>query len=157
MSIHLPCGSSTGIDGNEAYTIFSEVVNHLENVDARWQAVLRKCKVKEKDACGKGLLIFIPGKREGILAGTRNHLLPLITNRPIKVHCLKQCYEWNKALVNQRTVEGCRNWIISSQVRGLDEVGDIYKIVSFFARQASGWEDSFFQTEYILEEVLGKD
>ena len=31
----LPCGALTGIDGNEAYTIFSEVVNHLENVDAR--------------------------------------------------------------------------------------------------------------------------
>ena len=38
-----------------------------------------------------------------------------------------------------------------------DEVGDIYKIVSYFACQASGWKDSFFQTEYILEEVLGKD
>ena len=29
------CGASTGINGNEAYTIFSEVVNNLENVDAR--------------------------------------------------------------------------------------------------------------------------
>ena len=29
------CGASTGIDGHEAYNIFSEVVNHLANVDAR--------------------------------------------------------------------------------------------------------------------------
>ena len=35
LSRQLPHGASTGIDGNEAYTIFSEVVNHLENVDAR--------------------------------------------------------------------------------------------------------------------------
>ena len=35
LSRQLPCGASTVIDGNEAYTIFSEVVNHLENVDAR--------------------------------------------------------------------------------------------------------------------------
>ena len=86
MSRQLPHGASTGIDGNEAYTIFSEVVNHLENVDAMQQAVLRKCKVKEKDAWGKALHIFIPGKQEGILDGTRNCLLLLITNTPIKVH-----------------------------------------------------------------------
>ena len=58
----LPHGASTGIDGNEAFTIFSEVVNHLENVDARRHAVLRRCNVKEKDSWGKGLHIFIPGK-----------------------------------------------------------------------------------------------
>ena len=157
MSRQLPHGASTGIDGNEAYTIFSEVVNHLENVDARHKTFYGKCKVNEKDAWGKGLHIFIPGKREGILAGTRNHLLPLITTTPIQAHCPKRWYQWNKAWVNERTVEGCCNWIISPQVGGLDEVGDIYKFVSYFARQASGWKDSFYQTEYILEEVLGKD
>ena len=31
----LPCGASTGINGNEAYAIFSEVVNNLEKLDAR--------------------------------------------------------------------------------------------------------------------------
>ena len=121
----------------------------------RW--FLEKCKVNEKDAWGKGLHIFIPGKREGILAGTRNRLLPLITNTPIQAHCPKQWYQWNKAWVNQRIVEGCHNWIISPQVGGLDEDGDIYKFVSYFAHQASGWKDSFFQNKYILEEVLGKD
>ena len=60
-------------------------------------------------------------------------------------------------MVNERTVEGCRNWIISPQVGGIDESGDIYKIVSYFAHQASGWKGTFFQTKYILEEVLGKD
>ena len=62
LSRQLPRGASTGIDGNEAYTLFSEVVNHLENVDARRKTVLRKCKVKEKDALCKGLHIFIHGK-----------------------------------------------------------------------------------------------
>ena len=119
--------------------------------------VLRKCKVKENDAWGKGLHIFIHGKREGILAGTRNRLLPLITNTPIQVHCPKQWYQCNKAWDNEKTVEGCRNWIVSPQVGGLDDVGDIYKFISYFVRQASGWKDSFFQTEYILHEVLGKD
>ena len=113
--------------------------------------------MKENEAWGQGLHIFIPGKQEGILAGTRNRLPPLITNTPIKVHCPKLCDEWKKACVNERTVEGCRSWIISSQVGGLDEFGDIYKIVSYFARQASGWKDSFFETEYTIEEVLGKD
>ena len=89
MSRQLHRGASTGIDGNEPYTIFPDVVNHLENVDARRQTVLTKSRVKEKDAWGKGLHIFIPGKREGIVAGTRNHLLPLITNTPIKVHSPK--------------------------------------------------------------------
>ena len=126
MSRQLPHGASTGINGNEAYTIFSEVLNHLENVNERQQAVLRKCKVKEKDAWRKGLHIFIPGKREGILGGTRNCLLPLITNTPIKVHCPKQCDLWNKGWLNERTVEGCCNLIISSQVGGLDNVGDIH-------------------------------
>ena len=129
LSKQLPRGASTGINGNEAYTIFSEVVNHLENVDARRQKVLTKCRVKEKDAWGKGLHIFIPGKREGILAGTRNHLLPLITNTPIKVHSPKRCAEWNKVCVNEKTVQACRNWIISPQVGGLDEFGYIYKII----------------------------
>ena len=46
LSRQLPCGASTGIDGNEANTIITEVVNHLENVDAGQQAVLRKRKVK---------------------------------------------------------------------------------------------------------------
>ena len=62
LSRQLPHGALTGIDGNEAYTIFSEVVNHIENVDARHKTVLRKCKVKEKDAWGKGLHIFFPDK-----------------------------------------------------------------------------------------------
>ena len=35
LSRQLLRGASTGIDGNEAYTIFSEMVNHLENVDPR--------------------------------------------------------------------------------------------------------------------------
>ena len=90
LSRQLPHGASTGINGNEAYTIFLEVVNCLENVDARCKTVLRKCKVNEKDAWGKGLHIFIPGKQEGILAGTRSCLLPLITNTPIQVHCSKR-------------------------------------------------------------------
>ena len=127
MSRQLPRGASTGIDGNEAYTIFSEVVNHLENVDARQQTVLTKCRAKENDAWCKGLHIFIPRKREGILAGTRNRLLPLITNTPISVHSPKQCEEWNKVCVNKKTVDGCRNWILSPQVGGLDQFGYIYK------------------------------
>ena len=57
----------------------------------------------------------------------------------------------------KKTVQGCRNWIISPQVGELDEFGYIYKIISYFAHQASVWKDSFFQTEYIVEEVLGKD
>ena len=118
LSKQLPHGASTGINGNEAYTIFSEVVNHLENVDERRQTVLTKCRVKEKDAWGKGLHIFIPGKREGILAGTRNRLLPLITNTPIKVYSPNRCAEWNKVRVNEKTVQACRNWIISPQVGG---------------------------------------
>ena len=68
----LPYGASTGIDGNEAYTIFSAVVDNLENIGAKGQAVLRKCKVREMDAWGKGLHIFIPGKCKGVLEGTKN-------------------------------------------------------------------------------------
>ena len=102
LSKQLPHGASTGINGNEAYTIFSEVVNNLENVDARQRTVLTKCRVKEMDAWGKGLHIFIPGKREGILAGTRNRLLLLITNTPITVHSPKKCAEWNKESVNEK-------------------------------------------------------
>ena len=100
LSEQLPRGASTGINGNEAYTIYSEVVNNLDNVDARRRTVLTKCRVKETEAWGKGLHIFIPGKREGILAGTRNHLLPLITNTPITVLAPKKCPEWNKIAVN---------------------------------------------------------
>ena len=102
LSQQLPRGASTGINGNEAYTIFSEVVNNLENVDARRRTVLTKCRVKERDAWGKGLHIFIPGKREGILAGTRNCLLPLIMNTPITVLSPKKCEEWNKEAVNEK-------------------------------------------------------
>ena len=106
LSKQLPHVASTGINGNEAYTILSEVVNNLENVDERQRTVLSKCRVKEKDAWGKGLHIFIPGKREGILAGTRNRLLPLITNTPIKVHSPKKCVEWNKECVNEKNSLG---------------------------------------------------
>ena len=67
LSQQLPCGASTGINGNEAYTIFSEVVNNLENVDARRRTVLAKCRVKETEAWGKGLHIFIPGNEKGFL------------------------------------------------------------------------------------------
>ena len=95
LSKQLPHGASAGINANEAYTIFSKVVNNLENVDARRRTVLTKCRVKETEAWGKGLHIFIPGKREGILAGTRNRLLPLITNTPNTVHSPKKCREWN--------------------------------------------------------------
>ena len=133
------------------------MVNHLENVDTRQQTVFRKCKVKEKDAWGKGLQIFIPGKRERILAGTRNCLHPLTTNTPIQVHCPKRWHQWNKVWVNEKTVEGCHNWIIPPQVGGLNDVGDIYKLVSYFFCQTSGGKDSFFQTYYILHEALGKD
>ena len=123
MSKQLPRGASNGINDNEAYSIFPEVVNHLVNVDERRQTVLSPCRAMENDARGKGLHLFIPGKREGILAGTRNCLLSLITNTPIKVHSPKQCAEWNKVCVNEKTVQDCRNWIISPQVGGLDEFG----------------------------------
>ena len=102
LSKQLPRGASIGINGNEAYTIVSEVLNNLENVDACRRTVLTKCRLKETDARGKGLHIFIPGKREGILAGTSNHLLPLITNTPITVHSSKKCTEWNKEAVNEK-------------------------------------------------------
>ena len=98
-----------------------------------------------------------PLKREGILAGTRNCLLPLITNTPIKVHSPKKCAEWNKECVNEKTVHGCCNLIISPQVGGLDEFGYIFKIICYFVQQASDWKDSFFQTEYIIKKVLEKD
>ena len=100
MSKQLPRGASTGINGNEAYTIFSEVVNNLENVDARRRTVLTKMHGKRNGSLGQS--IFIPGKREGILAGTRNPLLPLITNTPITVHSPKKCPEWNKEAVNEK-------------------------------------------------------
>ena len=45
LSKQLPHGASTGINGNEAYTIFSEVVNNLENVDAHRRTVLTKLRV----------------------------------------------------------------------------------------------------------------
>ena len=35
LARQLPHGASTGIDGKEAYNIFSEVVNYLHNIDAR--------------------------------------------------------------------------------------------------------------------------
>ena len=72
LSEQLPHGASTGINGNEAFTIYSEVVNNLENVDARRRAVLTKCRVSDKEAWGKGLHIFIPGKREGVMTTDAN-------------------------------------------------------------------------------------
>ena len=57
----------------------------------------------------------------------------------------------------KKTVPGCRNWIISPQVGGLDEFGYVYKIICYFVHQASDWKESFFQTEYIIKEVLEKD
>ena len=157
LSKRLPHGASTGINGNEACTIFSEVLNNLENGDARRRTVLTKCRVKETDAWGKGLHILIPGKREGILAGTRNRLLLLIMNTPITVHSPKKCTEWNKEAVNEKTFQSCHKWIISPQVGGLDEFGYIFKIICYFVHQASDWKDSFFQTDYIIKKVLEKD
>ena len=157
LSEQLPRGASTGINGNEAYTIYSEVVNNLENVDARRRTVLTKCRVKETEAWGKGLHIFILGKREGILAGTRNRLLPLITNTPITVLAPKKCPEWNKEAVNEKIVRSCRKWIISPKFGGLDEFGYIFKIIFYFVDQASDWKDSFCQTDYIIKKVLDKD
>ena len=153
----LPRGASTGIDGNEAFSIFAEVVNNLENIDNRRRAVLNRCHVREKDAWGKGLHIFIPGKRDGILAGTRNRLLPLITNTPIQVTCPKKCEQWKKVCVNERTVNGCRNWIIQPQFGGVDNMGNIYKIIAYLVNQASAWKDTFFQTEFIIQVVLGDE
>ena len=153
----LPRGASTGIDGNEAFSIFAEVVNNLENIDNRRRAVLNRCHVREKDAWGKGLHIFIPGKRDGILAGTRNRLLPLITNTPIQVTCPKKCVQWKNVCVNERTVNGCRNWIIQPQFGGVDNMGNIYKIIAYLVNQASAWKDTFFQTEFIIQVVLGDE
>ena len=39
----------------------------------------------------------------------------------------------------------------------MDEFGYIFKIICYFVHQASDWKDSFFQTEYIIKEVLEKD
>ena len=153
----LPHGASTGINGNEAFTIYSEVVNNLENVDARRRSVLTKCRVNETEAWGKGLHIFIPGKREGILAGTKNCLLPLITNTPITVLSPKKCPEWKKEAVNKKPVRSCRKWIISPQFGDLDEFGYIFKIICYFVHKTSNWKDSFFQTDYIIKKVLEKD
>ena len=147
LSKQLPRGASTGINGNEAYTIFSEDVNNLENVDARQRTVLTKCRVKETDAWGQGLHIFIPGKRERILAGTRNRLLPVITDTPITVRYPKKCAEWNKEAVNEKTVQSSHKWIISPQVGGLDEFGYIFKIICYFVHQATDDQSSATKQE----------
>ena len=154
LSEQLPRGASTGINGNEAYTIYSEVVNNLENVDARRGSVLAKCRVKETEAWGKGLHIFIPGKREGILTGTKNRLLPLITNTPITVLSPKNCPEWNKEAVNEKTIQSCRKWIIYPQFGGLDEFGYIFKIICYFVHQSSDWKDSFSKPIILLRKYL---
>ena len=154
MERQLPHGASTGTDGNEAYSIFSAVVDNLENIEARQKHLLQKCKVKEMDAQGKGLHIFIPGKHEEVLSGTKNQLRPMITDTPIQVHCPKRWEKWNKFAISQKTVEDCCQWNFPPLVGGLENVGDIYKLVSYFICNSSDWKDSFFQTEYIRNEFL---
>ena len=129
-------------------------MNNLENVDAGRRTVLTKCRVKETDAGGKGLHIFIPGKREGILAGTINRLLPLITNTPITVHSPKKCTEWNNESLNEKTVQGCRKWIISPQDGGLDEFGYIFKIICYFVSKLQIGKIHFSKLIILLRKYL---
>ena len=82
---------------------FSAVVDNLENIDARQKHILQKCKLKEMDAWGKGLHIFIPGKHEGVLSGTKNRLFPMITDTPIQVHCPKYWEKWNKFAFSEKS------------------------------------------------------
>ena len=81
----------------------------------------------------------------------------MITDTPVQIPHPKCWEKLNKFAISSETVEDCHRWNFPPPVGGLDEVGDIYKLVSFFVHNSSDWKDSCFQTEYIWNEVLGMD
>ena len=113
--------------------------------------------MEERDEWGKGLHIFIPRQHEGVLDGMNNRLFPLISNTPIQIHCPKRWENWTKFAATAETVADSHQWIFPPLVGGRDNVGDIYKLVCYFVHHSSDWKDSFFQPEYVQNEVLGAD
>ena len=73
-------GMMTEICGVEAFKQMKFVIANLHKIPQRHKVVLKKLKIKEKDSCREGLLIFSPHQHLGFAYGTKNQFLPLIIN-----------------------------------------------------------------------------
>ena len=54
----------------------------------------------------------------------------------------------------KKTVQGCRNWIISPQVGGLDEFGYIFKIICYFVHKLRIGKIHFSKLNILLRKYL---
>ena len=72
-------GVTTALDFFESTHNWQCVVSQLHLTEVRRVAVLKKLKVKEEDAWGAGVLIFVPICRLDSKAGLKSRLLPFIT------------------------------------------------------------------------------
>jgi hypothetical protein len=76
-----PCqfrGASTVLQTEDALVICNIVKRRIQSIPKRRNTVLRKFKVNEEIAWGRGLIVFIPKRRSDSSPGLKNRYLPLL-------------------------------------------------------------------------------
>jgi hypothetical protein len=105
-------GASTIIDCRQVLLYWKEVMTNLGVAEIRRDMVLSKLRVKKDDAWGAGSIIFAPVKRSGMVLGTKNRFLPLLSvDTPIDSFICSKMPDWSKQLVNERIMAGVRQWV----------------------------------------------
>ena len=105
-------GVTTAPDFYESIHTWQRVVSHLHLTAARRAAVLQKLKVKEENAWGAGVLIFVPICRLDSKGGLKSRLLPLITaDTPIDTVKFSKRNAYSKESCCRSVTGAVVNWL----------------------------------------------
>lgn len=109
---HSPRGASTAPDFVESIFTWQRVCSQLHLTEGRRAAVLKKLKVKEENAWGAGVLIFVPICRLDSKAGLKSRLLPLITgDTPIDTVKFCRMNAYSKESCCQSVTDAVVDWL----------------------------------------------
>ena len=111
--VQLPSrGVTTAPDFFESIHTWQRVCSQLHLTVNRRVAVLKKLKVKEEDAWGAGVLIFVPICRLDSKAGLKSRLLPLITaDTPIDTVKFSKRNTYSKESCCQSVTDAVVTWL----------------------------------------------
>lgn len=145
---------SRHVDCRDVLVHWNAVKKNLHLHEKRREKVLKKLNMQQSDTWGKGTLMFVPLKRNGLNSGLLNRLLPLLDLKlPVDtIVAEKKKKGLSKTEVNSQTVECVKEWL--QDVIYEDDLDKwIYELVKYLVKSS----DTCHEFEKIHEKVFRKE
>lgn len=100
------------VDCSLVIKLWKTVMEKLNGSEVRRQLVLKKVRLQESECWGEGTLIFVPVRRNGLIFGLKNRLLPLLDiDLPIlPISVTKKDSKWKNVAINKETMLCVEEW-----------------------------------------------